>query len=272
MSDILEPTDVQEDQVKGKKRLLIVSDFHCGHEVGLTPPDWNVMVGHNDPMHEYREILYNSFSRMVNLYRPFDVCVANGDLIDGRGEKSGSTELIVVDRLKQAKMATDILKFINADKLYITRGTDYHVGNTESFEDIVAADAGALRIGDIVNLNINGTIFNFRHHIGSSQTPIGRATPLAREIVWNELWNLRKGFVLANVQVRSHVHYHTYVGQRNHVALTTPALQGYGTRYGERRMSGIIDFGITVFDIDEYGRYTWGSEIVNFPTVAPEIV
>src|SRR3990167_5500267 len=230
MSDILEPTDVQEDQVKGKKRLLIVSDFHCGHEVGLTPPDWNVMVGHNDPMHEYREILYNSFSRMVNLYRPFDVCVANGDLIDGRGEKSGSTELIVVDRLKHAKMATDILK------------------------------------------NINGTIFNFRHHIGSSQTPIGRATPLAREIVWNELWNLRKGFVLANVQVRSHVHYHTYVGQPNHVALTTPALQGYGTRYGERRMSGIIDFGITVFDIDEYGRYTWGSEIVNFPTVAPEIV
>lgn len=253
-------------------RLLVVSDFHCGHESGLTPPAWNVKAGLADHMHEYREILYGSFDRLLNLFRPFDICTVNGDLIDGRGEKSGGTELIYVDRQKQAEMAADIIGHINAPRTYITRGTDYHVGHAESWENLIAKEVNAEKIGDIINLDINGTLFNFRHHIGGSQTPVGRSTSLAREIVWNELWASRKGFSKANAIVRSHVHYHMGVIQPGYLAITTPALQGYGSRYGERRISGIIDFGITVFDIKADGTYTWTSQILDYPTVEPEII
>src|SRR3989304_492548 len=51
-----------------------------------------------------------------------------GYLVDGRGERSGSLELIVLDRLLQAEMAAEVINVAEAGKVYLTRGTDYHVG------------------------------------------------------------------------------------------------------------------------------------------------
>jgi len=250
------------------KRVLVLSDSHCGHEVGLTPPNWNPDKA-TSKMSEYREYLWWQFSEAVKKLKPIDILVANGDLIDGRGERLGGVELIVHDRMDQSEMATDIIQFVGAKKVFITRGTDYHVGYEESWENLVAERLKADRIGDVINLDVNGLMFNFRHHIGGSQTPIGRTTPLAREGVWNELWAQRKGFPRANVIVRSHVHYHAYAGIPDQIMMTTPGLQGYGTRYGERRLSGLIDFGFVYFDVENEREYTWKAEIFAFPIPEP---
>ena len=250
------------------KRMLVISDFHCGHEVGLTPPRWNPEYA-ADHMTQYRAFMWDQFSKAVKALQPIDILVANGDLIDGRSTKTGSLELIVLDRELQAKMAVDIIRFIGAPKVYITRGTDYHVGNEESWENLVANDLNAERIGDVISLDVNGLMFNLRHHVGGSQTPIGRTTPLARELVWNALWAQHKGFPQADVIVRSHVHYHSYAGFPGCLAMTTPALQGYGTRYGERRLSGLIDMGITHFDIVSKGEWSWRAQIFPFPILEP---
>jgi len=206
MSETVIYVSDEQSTNRGFKRLLAIGDFHCGHEVGLTPPQWNPVLGPDDRDHAYRETLYNYFSRFVDLLRPIDIVVANGDLIDGRGEKSGGTELLTPNRLHQINMAADILQGINAPSLYITRGTDYHVGNYESFENIIADKLPVQRIGDVINLRVNKTLFNFRHHIGGSQTPVGTATALTREMAWNDLWAAREGFPDADVVVRSHVH------------------------------------------------------------------
>ncbi len=250
------------------KRVVIVSDFHCGHEVGLTPPKWNPTF-EADHSSEYRAYMWDKYSTAIRSLQPIDVLVANGDLIDGRGEKSGSLELIVLDRHTQAMMAAEVIREAKADKVFITRGTDYHVGKEESWEDVVAERVGAVRVGDIINLDVNGLMFQFRHHIGGSQTPIGRTTPLTREAVWNALWNVRKGFPLADVIVRSHVHYHAYTGGPGWLSMTTPGLQGYGTRYGERRLSGEIDFGFVYFDVEGKEAYRWGHKTFAFPTPKP---
>lgn len=253
---------------KNDKRVLVVSDFHCGHELGLTPPEKNI----GDDMVEYRAYMWDAFAQAVDTLRPIHTVVANGDLIDGRGERNGSLEVIVLDRILQAQMAARILRFIDAEHVFITRGTDYHSGPIEDWEDVVAMGLPVDRVGDVINVVVNGLTMNFRHHIGGSQTPIGRTTPLAREGVWNELWHIRKGFLLADVIVRSHVHYHAYAGIPGQLIMTTPGLQGYGTRYGERRLSGLIDFGFVYFDVTEKDNYRWTPVIFPFPTIEPSVV
>lgn len=252
------------------KRVLVLSDFHAGHEVGLTPPKWNPDT-EADHSSKYRTYMWNTFTKAVEKLKPIDILVANGDLIDGRGERAGSLEVIVLDQMLQAAMACEIINRVEAKKVFITRGTDYHVGKFESWEDLVAERTGAERIGDVINLDVNGLMFNFRHHIGGSQTPIGRTTPLAREAAWNALWNVRQGFPLADVIVRSHVHYHSFAGGPQWLAMTTPGLQGYGTRYGERRLSGLIDFGITYFDVKSKEDFTWDTLTFPFPIPEPSV-
>lgn len=236
------------------KRLVVVSDFHCGHEVGLTPPTWNTQ--HNNRMYGYRANQWNAYSEILESLKPIDVLVANGDLIDGRGERTGGVELIEPDRTEQVSMAVKSILVAEAKKIFITRGTDYHVGKAESWENLIAKEVGAKRIGDVINVDVEGTVFNFRHHLGTSQTPVGRATGLLKEGIWNQLWELR-GRPGADVMVRSHVHYHTYVGDPRMLVLTTPALQGFGSRFGERRMSGIIDWGVVYFDVHGEKDYQW---------------
>lgn len=250
------------------RRVLVISDFHCGHEVGLTPPKWNPEYA-ADHMTQYRAYMWKQFATAVQALKPIDVLVCNGDLVDGRSEKTGGLELIVLDRALQAKMAVEVIKFCEAKKVFVTRGTDYHVGKEESWENLVANDLGAERIGDVINLDVEGLMFNFRHHIGGSQTPIGRTTPLARELVWNALWAQHKGFPQADVIVRSHVHYHSFAGFPGCLAITTPALQGYGTRYGERRLSGLIDFGFVYFDIANREEWSWKARVFPFPIPEP---
>lgn len=252
------------------KRVLIVSDFHAGHEVGLTPPKWNP-ESEADHSSRYRAYMWDRYAETVKSLKPIDVLICNGDAIDGRGERSGSLELIVLDRDLQAQMAAEAIKIADAGKVYIARGTDYHVGPDESWENLVAERTGAERVGDVLNLDVNGLMFNIKHHIGGSQTPIGRTTPLTREAVWNALWSVRQGFTLADVLIRSHVHYHAYVGGPQWLALTTPGLQGYGTRYGERRLSGLIDFGMVVFDVVSKEDFGWKAITFPFPTPKPSV-
>ena len=252
------------------KRVVVLSDFHCGHEVGLTPPKWNPQSG-DDAYSEYRAYLWKQYADTVRSLQPIDILVANGDLVDGRGDRSGSLEVIVLDRLIQCQMAAAVIRFAQPKKVFVSRGTDYHVGKEESFEDLVAEQVKAERIGDVLNIDVNGLMFNFRHHIGGSQSPLGRQTPLSRESVWNALWNVRQGFPLADIIVRSHVHYLAYAGGPGWLAMTTPALQGYGTRYGERRLSGIVDFGFVYFDVVDKGHMTWKAITFPFPIPEPSI-
>lgn len=256
--------------MKKSKRLVVVSDFHCGHEIGLTPPRWSPEY-QADHSSEYRAYMWSKYIEALEGFKPIDILVANGDLIDGRGEKSGSLEVIVLDRMKQSEMAAEAIRVAKAKKVFISRGTDYHVGNDESWEDLIGERVGAERVGDVFNLDVLGLMFNFRHHIGGSQTPIGRTTPLAREAAWNALWNVRQGFPLAHVIVRSHVHYHSYAGGPGWVAMTTPGLQGYGTRYGERRLSGLIDFGVVAFDVTSKEEFSWTAKTFPFPTPKPSV-
>ena len=253
--------------MKVKKRVLVVSDFHCGHFVGLTPPSWHdILSPHADAdrkkMSNIRKLMYDKFYNIIKSLKPIDVLLVNADCIDGRGEKNGGTELLVVDRDAQCDMAIEIIKSIGAKTIIMTYGTAYHCGHIEDFEDRIANEVNAVTIGGHEWIEINGVMFDIKHKIGSSNIPHGRFTAIAREKLWNVLWAEKEESPKSNIIIRSHVHYHAYCGDNNWLGMTTPALQGPGSKYGTRQCSGTVDFGVIHFDVYPSGNYVWESHII----------
>lgn len=255
-----------------KKRMLILSDLHAGHAVGMTPPAFNPQ--YTDPlMHidsEYRSKLYEWTMDEIKKLGRIDITIHNGDAVDGKGYKSGSTEAIEPDRNRQVEMARTFLEAINTKELRLTYGTGYHVGNEEDFEDNLADALGCPRPLAVLNVEVNGLVFNFKHKVGGSQIPHGRLTAQLRDKVWNDIWAQRGEFPKSDVQIRSHNHYFVHGGNYDFLVIGTPALQGYGSKYGSRIMSGTVDYGFIHADIDEKGRLSWEPHILRMPYQPPE--
>ena len=244
-----------------KRRLICISDTHCGHRVGLTPPNWQ----NKTPTTKYDHIqkaLYDEYLQMVKKYRKKDmILVVNGDCIDGKGTKSGSTELNTVagaDRNKQVEMAIEAIKEWKTENIIITAGTPYHTGVGEDFEENVAKGVNAKKFGGQEWVEVNGRVFDFKHFVSNSSIPHGKGTPIAKDRLWNLIWAEFKEQPKADFVIRSHVHSFDYIGGHNWLALTTPALQGQGSKFGSRIPSKRIDFGLVWFDIQDDGRFTWG--------------
>lgn len=230
------------------QRMIVVADNHSGHQTGLTPPEFE---NPSAPHYEFRREVWNWFYNVINQMKPFDVALFNGDTIDGSQKKSGGMELLVNDRFKQVQMATQIARLINADKNIVVRGTKYHVGSEENFEDLFAENIGTHARDHFIG-DIGGKVFDVRHKIGRSGVPYGRVTPLSRQLIWSRLREERTG-VHADVIIRSHVHYRCLIEENGIIALTTHALQGHSA-YGAQECDGETDLGLDIFDIYPDGR------------------
>ena len=244
------------------KRVLVVSDFHCGHLVGLTPPGFDAdrEPQRHREFYDMRRTIWRWFKRTVNKLSPIDILIVNGDAVDGKGPASGGTEQLYMDRNDQVEMAVAVIRTIDAKKIVMSYGTGYHTGKLEDWEDAIAREVGAEKIGGEDTIDVNGLLINYRHHVGRSTIPHGRFTPIAKEMLWNMLWAERGEYPLADVLIRSHVHYFTHCGDGDWLAVTTPALQGYGTKLGGRRMTGTVDIGVFILDVFSKEKYTWRSK------------
>jgi hypothetical protein len=124
-----------------KKRMVVIADFHSGHEYGLTPPDW---WAREDAGNErvakagkFQRELWRFYTQAIDELRPIDILIVNGDVIEGKGERSGGVELITADRHEQVRMGRDIINYAQAKCIRILYGTRYHVGRDEDFESML---------------------------------------------------------------------------------------------------------------------------------------
>jgi len=260
---------------KQNMRVLVGSDLHSGHIVGLTPPNWQLKrtgVHQRDKLTNLQSNLWQWWVDTCKKLQPIDLFIVNGDAIDGRGERSGSTELITADRNHQVDMATEAILKPRAKHIVMTYGTGYHTGYEEDFETQIAKNVKADKIGAHEWIDINGKIIDCKHHITSSSVPHGRHTAAAREHLWNILWHEHEEQPKADIIIRSHVHYFDYCGGSDWLALTTPALQGMGTKYGSRACSGRVDFGVVCFDINSDGSYTWQPILAKIPLQKAQVL
>lgn len=232
------------------KRILLLSDFHCGHKYGLAVPD--------ECVNDYQRKAWEFFEKGIKQFAPYDTIFCNGDLIDGAGEANKGVELITSDRLKQSDMAINVLKKVllisnSPPKMFFTRGTPYHTGKGEDYENVIAKefwDGGKKNIDETLLVDIGGVIFDLKHKISGSSNAAYRVGAPAKLIVNAMLEENYQDRPKADCFIRSHVHYHTIVGLMDRVALTTPGLQ-INSSFGQRQCSGIIDFGFVVIDVDK---------------------
>lgn len=249
-------------------KLLLCGDLHCGSNVGLTPPHWQ--------QDKYQAEMWSKFRRRIRDVGPFDFVVYNGDLIDGKDTKEGSRNQISVDRAEQVKMAVKCIEVVNANNAILIRGTPYHVGVGEDWEDLIA-DKLDLPIFNQAFPRIEGVNFSIRHHIGASTIAHGRFTALAKDYGWNKVWAEEKQqHPRSNILVRSHVHYYGDCGQRLSNknwwrAMTLPALQGTGSRYGESKCVGLVDFGFVWMELNNGKLVDWQAEIIPIESQKVEV-
>lgn len=256
--------------MNNKKRMVVIADIHCGHEFGLTPPDW---WARDDTTHpditkagKFQRELWNFYTTTIESLKPIDILIVNGDAIEGKGERSGGIELITPDRNVQIRMAKEAIDFTEAKAVRILYGTRYHVGKEEDFEanlkDTISADD--VLVQGHAFLNINGCGIDIKHKVTRSIVPHGRMTSIARERLWNVIWHSEhERQPKANVLIRSHVHYFNYCGGEGWVGITTPALC-YNSHYGIRECSGLVDVGLIYFDFESEGAHTWQPILAQF--------
>ena len=256
-----------------KTRMVIISDTHCGHAVGLTPPAYQWQVGKRGVLNRQKAAVvqkesWKFYAKTIDALKPIDIGVLNGDLLEGKGQASGGVELLAPDMNEQVAIAVMAASYMEAKHYVIVHGTPYHTGMNEDFEDHVADKLRVLpgvksvEADDHTWLDVNGCVFDFKHEVKASSSPTGRWHGLAEDALWNLLWHAQGEQPKADVLIRSHVHYHVFSGGAdNPLALTMPALQAQGTRYGSRRLSGRVHLGLVYFDINENGSYEWQAVI-----------
>lgn len=240
------------------KRVLSLADFHCGHESGLTPPDWQ-----DTPQQAEIWKWYSSRVKSLNA----DILFFLGDAMEGKGKRSGGTELIEPTWKGQIDMAAECIKETGCKTIVMVYGTGYHVGDEEDYEGILASQVGAT-IKSHAFPKVNGIQFDLKHKIGSSTIPHGRSTALKRAKLWNTIWNDRdQGQPVAEILLRGHAHYFDYTGTNRYLAMICPALQGWGSKFGERQCEGVVDTGLVWFDIrpgDTLQTLKWHADMPKF--------
>lgn len=248
------------------KRVVVISDAHCGHRAGLTPPGWQYDASCQDEdrrkFGEMQSAVWDWFAAEISALRPIDVLLCNGDMVDGKGERSGGTEQLEHDMQKQAAMAAEVIGSIGAREVVMTYGTPYHTGCDTDWEELVAEKVGARSIGSHEWVDINGLVLDLKHFTSSSVIPHGRLTSVMRDMLWNMLWARSGKQPDAHVVIRSHVHYHRFAGEPGKLAIITPAMQSYGSKFGSRRCSGLVDIGFLSFDIEDRSNWTWKAHIL----------
>lgn len=255
-------------QRKGK-RILILSDLHCGHRFGLAHKSQCV--------NKYQTQGWKFFEEGLKKYGPFDVVFVNGDAIDGSCKKNSGVELITTNRFEQAEMAIKILQSIPVTKgcpFYFTYGTPYHTGDAEDFELVIAnkfKQGEKINIDDTYLIQVEGVLFDLKHKISSASMPHGRSSSPGRDILFAMLKEVKEGRPKANVFIRSHVHYYSFFETMGRIAITTPPLQLNST-YGQRQCSGIIDFGFLTCDVENGKILQWHKHIVDKPLKPEKIV
>lgn len=237
-------------------RVLVISDLHCGHRAALTPPAWWYAEDPEEPDRSkwarMQRETWAYYLEMLQAHAPYDVLIVNGDMVEGKGERSGSTELITASIEEQAHMAARCIESVHAPVILMTYGTPYHVGNAEDYENEVFKEVHADAIESEGKWKIEDKVFDVKHFVSASTVPYGRSTAINRDKVWASIWSELYGKERPSVTIRSHVHYYdlsdnTMFG----TGLITPALEGPGTKHGGRKCMGWVDFGVLILDVEK---------------------
>ena len=213
--------------------MIFGSDFHCGSLYAICSPNPIREDGLEIKPAKQQKALYSILEKVTDrLTQKAKVLIINGEPIDGANRRSNARGVWTSDLGDQITDFGKVIKIIPHEKLYLTRGSPYHVDlDGTNFEEITAkqldaeshkAYGGSGKTDYQANFELNGKIFNVTHHVGFARWWQYRPTALAQEMVKMHFDHAKRKFH-TDVMIRSHVHYYCQVKFQNTTAFTTPA-------------------------------------------------
>jgi predicted phosphodiesterase len=234
--------------------MLVISDLHCGHNLGLTPASWQRK---QHKISELQALGYDWFLSKLKPLGKIDILLVNGDAIDGPGRKD-SAEHLTTDIEEQQNISIEIIKTINAKKTIMTRGTGYHVKTDCELENRIA-EVTESQIENELKFSVNDVIFHARHTTGKGGTAYGSITSGQRSAIVTMLNDIEADNVKADIFIRSHIHEYSAVDRDLYKLFITPCLQFKGTTYG-RGCTGFYSYGFLYFEIKDRDNIFWKRE------------
>lgn len=177
--------------------LAVVSDTHCGGTTGLCPPIYELYDRGHQRATEVQRWLWRCW---VDYWRRVDALaekfkadiwvVLNGDLVEGWHHNTTQIVSLRPDDMKNIAV-TSLEPYVRkASRVFVTKGTEAHVGAGGLWDDIIAEDLGAIRGPGSpawywLQMNVEGARFAFAHHGkggGREHTRGGGARALASDL------------------------------------------------------------------------------------------
>jgi len=187
---------------------VVISDLHCGSDVGLMPEVWENDVGNEIKANPYQRWLSENFhytwGRVLEYLDgyPF-ILTVNGDAIEGIHHRS--TEMVSQKWEEHLDIAIRCIKPYSdlAEKIYITKGTECH---TQSLEDALARELGASEARNKWLYEVNGCLVDAAHHMTTSSRAANEASAYSIQMTNARVNYQRVGHRVPSVFLRAHRH------------------------------------------------------------------
>lgn len=227
---------------RGPRLLVVASDIHAGSTVAILPPVVTLAEGqevHANPLQAWFWQCWKHALGWVGQVAGNDEfgLILNGDLIEGDHHR---TDQIIGKNLgDHLAAAEEILRPLagRASKIYITRGTECHVGDIEValgkiFGAEVNPDTGR-QVFDRLTLDVCGVRLVARHHVSTTSRPWLESNGLGMELASEQLHASRNGEPMPRILCVAHRHVGGHVTTGEGICIATPAWQGL-TRHGHK--------------------------------------
>ncbi len=260
-------------------KVVALGDLHVGSRVAVADPSDTPT---KDPGAKVREKLHELwYGATHGPWHAPDVLIVNGDAIDGPNRKSSGLGTWTSDMLEQAQHALGLLNMWGAKRVYVLRGSGYHVdaGGGMHAEEWLARELGAeeypnqehvpwdrrMHSGYHWYLALEGVTYHVAHKIGVSRVWHYQSTPTAREMLYCKLNNQLRGQVdkygvqrKTRIVLRSHAHYFNTVGYSGSDGFVLPCWKALDDwMMGNSAIAIAPDIGFVGFTI--HGR-EWTNE------------
>jgi hypothetical protein len=256
--------------------IAVVGDTHCGGTTGLCPPIYELNGNGHKQANKAQKWLWRCWvdywRRVFDLASEYSaeiITVVNGDLVEG--VHHGTTQVVSLRPDDMMNIAIACLEPYTrrAKHLFVTKGTEAHVGSGGLWDDLLARDLGAIPHDASpawywLPIEVEGVKFTFSHH-GRAGTRGWTKGTGARTIAADlSMQSVRTGRPVPNVAVFGHVHRFEDSGNNYPVWVQTHGCWQLSTAYGHKISPGIPpDIGGLCFIVDN-GRIVSRDPIIRY--------
>jgi hypothetical protein len=264
---------------------VFISDLHCGSPMGLMPPKQWQLRGANVSPNKLQRLTWRVFTKHTKAIGAIRddrrlIGVLNGDMVEGDHHQNKQVittyiqeqEAIAIETIDRGVLSNMGFDADSGDMLYMVRGTNSHVGESE---ERIARDLGAAPyIPDsneetadgkychpALRLNINGVWIWVTHKIANVGKGANRGNALRNQARNFYFDALRQGIPPPDYLIGSHFHQrlHSPYAYGDHVvnAFVLPPYKGKDDYTFGISPFGLGDLGLLYIIIGADGNHSW---------------